>query len=795
MRFNGDAGMTALHSKLFRELWQQGSQMLSIAAVVAVGVMTVLTLRGSYQSLVAARDTYYRDTRFPDVWASLERAPESLRRRIESIPGVAVVNTRVAFSATLDVPHQAGPGLGAFVSIPDDRNAMLAKLHVVSGRYASAETRDEAVVSKKFAIANGFRIGDTLRAVINGHRRDLQIVGTAISPEYTYAVPPGALYPDDERFGIVWMNRRVLGPAYDMNGSFNQLVLTLAPRADRDRVIAELDRLLAPYGGRGAYGREHQASHQLVNSELESDRTLGTAIPVVFLLVAAFLLNIVLGRMIATQRTDIAVLKAFGYSNLEVGAHYVCFAMAAVLVGSLAGIGMGILTGRGMIAVYRGYFDFPTLRYGVSWSLIAVSAGVSAVAAGVGAAGAVRQAVALPPAEAMRPQAPASFRAGLVERLGIGGALPSSARMVLRNIERQPLRSLLSSIGVAFAVAILIVGLFLFDGIDYMMDLQFRVAQREDLSLTFNQPLPLSVRHDLANLRGVTRVEPFRSVPVRIRAGHRSREALITGMEPEARLRRIVTAEGHTLALPPEGLVVSSMLAEELGTSAGSTVVVEVLDGQRRSARVPVTAVIDDFMGISVYMDFEALHRLTRGGRSVSGAYLAVNPAARAALNDRLKRLPVVAGVASPAQMLKSFNEQLAQNLFVAVFFILGFSAVISIAVIYNGARIALSERGRELASLRVLGFSRREVAVLLLGEQGLTTVLGIPLGWALGRALAAAVSAGLRTETYRIPLVVNLSTFAWAAVITATAAILSGWMVRRRLDRMNLIDVLKTRE
>lgn len=787
--------MSTLDKKLLRELWQLRGQMLSIAAVVAVGVMTVLTMRGSYESLVLSRDLYYRDARFPELWAELERAPESLSERIASLPGVSAVRTRVTLAATLDVPSVEAPALGRFVSIPEERQSMLADLHVTAGRYIAPGRRDEVLISENFAEANGFRPGGTLRAVINGRLRDLSIVGVAISPEYTYAVPPGALYPEDERYGIVWMSREALGPAYEMEGAFNEVLLALTPEANPAAVSAQLDRLLEPYGGLGAYGREDQPSHQILDAELEQNRTMGTAIPAIFLLVAAFLLNIVLSRIIATQRTEIAVLKAFGYSNLEVGWHYLRFALAAVVVGVLAGAGMGIWLGQKMVLIYGDFFDFPALRYQVSFGLIGIAGGVSALGAGLGALGAVRRAVVLPPAEAMRPEPPASFRPGLFERIGLGEALPAAARMILRNIERKPARSLFSAVGVAFSVAILVVGLFMFDGVSLMMDLQFRVAQREDLSLTFNQPLSQSVRHDLENLRGVTRVEPFRVVPVRLRVGQRERESAITGLAPGAELRRIVTADGGTLAVPPEGLVLSQLLAEQLDVATGEVLRVELLEGERRTLQVRVAGIVEDFLGVSVYMSLDALHRLARGGRALSGAYLSVEPREQSALNARLKELPVVAGVASPAQTLASFEKQLSENFFVGVFFLLAFSGVIAMAVIYNGARIALSERGRELMSLRVFGFTRGEVAVLLLGEQALVTLLGIPLGWALGYGLAAAVSAGLQTESYRIPLVVSRATFAWAAVLTLLAALLSGWLVRRQLDRLSLIEVLKTRE
>ena len=787
--------VTAINRKLWREVWQHRGQMLSIAAVVATGIMTVLTMRGAYESLVFARDQYYGSSRFPDVWVQLERAPESLVRRLREVPGVAAVDTRVALAATLDVPGLDVPGTGRFVSIPERRRSMLGDLHLESGRYIAPGRRDEVIVSDNFAAANTLRPGGSIRATINGRHRDLSIAGIAISPEHIYAVPPGSLYPDDERYGIVWMSRDALGPAYDMEGAFNEAAFALSPGADINHVLDDIDRLLAPYGGRGAYGRKDQPSHLIIQSELDQLRTMGTAIPAIFLAVAAFLLNIVLSRLIATQRTEIAVLKAFGYSNLEVGRHYLQFALAAVLAGALAGTVLGVALGGAMVQLYATFFDFPSLTYRVSGTLVAIAATASILSAAAGALGAVRRATRLQPAEAMRPEPPATFHAGIFERMGVARALPAAGRMILRNVERQPFRSVFSAVGVAFSVAILVVGMFMFDGVDYMMDLQFRVAQREDLSLTFIEPLSASVGHDLAHLPGVGRVELFRSVPVRLRAGHRKREVAITGLEPDPRLRRVVTAGGHIQALPPKGLVMSLMLATQLAVEPGDFVTVEVLEGERRSSRVQVTGIVEDFLGLSAYTRLDALHRLTRGGRAISGAHLAVAPDARADLSAHLKRVPAVAGVASTAQSLEAFETQLADSLFIGIFFLLGFSSVIAMAVIYNGARIGLSERGRELASLRVLGFSRAEVALLLLGEQALITLAAIPLGWVLGYGLAAATAAGLQNEAYRIPLIVSARTYALASLVTVGAAVASGWIVRRRLNGLDLIAVLKTRE
>jgi len=785
----------ALNLKLWRELWRMRGQLLSIALVVAAGVMTVVTMRGTYQSLSSSLERYYEEYRFADVFAALQRAPVSLAARIEQLPGVAAVQTRVALVVSLDVPGLSEPAVGELLSLSEGEEETLNRLHLLRGRLPDAERPDEVLVSESFAEANGLRTGDRVGAVINGSLRQLEIVGVAISPDYIGEIAPGSIFPDDRRYAIVRMSRAALAAAAGMEGAFNRVSLQLAPGASEGEVIARLDALLEPYGGRGAHGRATHPSHQAVTAELEQNRIMGTVIPAIFLAVAAFLLNIVLGRLVGTQRDQIAVLKAFGYGNLAVGRHYLRFALVAVVSGALLGTATGIWFGHALTQVYGEYFRFPDLTYRVSWGLVALAAGVSIAAATAGALGSVRRAVRLPPAEAMRPEAPARFRPGPFERLGLGTWLSASVRMIVRNVERQPLRSLMSALGVAFSVALLLATMVFVDAVDFMVDMQFREIQREDLSLTFAAPLGRAVRHDLARLEGVGGVELVRTVPVRLSHGHLQRSTTISGMQADASLRRLVDQRRGEQALPPQGLVLNSMLASILGVRVGDSLQVRVLEGSRRELRVPVAATVQEMFGISAYMDFDALHVLLREAPVVTGAYLAVDAAQVEPLNERLKRLPAVASVYSPAVMRRSFEQQLDENLMVSLTFLLVLAGILGMGVIYNGARIALSERARELASLRVLGFTRREVTVLLLGEQGAITALAIPLGWVIGVGFAAGIMTTLDLESYRIPLVITPRSFLFSAAVAALAALLAGLAVRRRIHRLDLIEVLKTRE
>ena len=787
--------MTSLNRKLFRDLRHLSGQVLAVMLVVACGMASYLTMRSAYESLVFSQAEYYRESRFAEIFAQVKRAPESLAARLAAIPGVAQVETRVVFEVALDVPGLEEPATGRLVSVPEKYRPRLNDLYLREGRYIEPRQRDEVIISQAFASANRLKIGDTFKAILNGRRQQLRIVGIAISPEYVYEIRGAEVFPDNRRFGVLWMSREILGPAFDLKEGFNDLSLSLSPGADSAEIIARLDRLLEDYGGLGAYGRDEQISNRFLSDEIAQDRVTGIFIPSIFLGIAAFLIHIILSRMIALQRPQIGLLKAFGYSRWSIGGHYLKFALVIIAGGSLLGFALGIWFGTYLSEMYARFFHFPALRFRPTPSLIGWALLISGGSACLGALAAVRKAAALPPAEAMRPEPPSRFRTGWLERLGLQGLFHPAARMILRNLTRKKGKALLSVFGIAWAVAILVVGFYGFDAIDYIMKVQFGIIQREDAAVLFHNPRPTRVRYDLNHLPGVKESETFRMVPARLRFGHRSKRLGVLGLTPEGRLRSLVDSRLRPLFLPPEGIVLNTKLAEILGVSAGDDLQIEVLEGKRPVKTVVVSKLVDEMIGISAYMDIRALHRLLEEEPTVSGAYLAVDPSQAAQLYSRLKQTPAVGGVSIREAMLESFKQTIAENMTISTTMLIIFACVIAFGLVYNGARIALSERGNELASLRVLGFTQREVGVLLLGEQALLTLLAIPLGWLLGWGVCALIIQAAESELYRMPLVITGKTYAQAFLIVAASAFLSGLLVRRRIKHLDLIAVLKTRE
>lgn len=768
---------------------------LAIALVQIGGVATFVMSLSTYDTLLIARDGYYREERFADVFATLKRAPAAVSGRLQDIPGVERVQTRVVAAARLAVPGFGDPVVGTLVSVPEGREPELNGLHLRRGRLVEAGRDDEVLVNDSFAEAHGIGPGDVLTATINGRRKQLTIVGIAMSPEYMYAIAPGAVFPDFERYGILWMGRTALAAAYNMEGAFNDASFRLTAGTPAADVIERIDRVLARYGGQGAFGRGDQTSHRFLSEELKGLETMAAVFPVIFMGVAAFLLNVVITRLVTTQRNQIAILKAFGYSNLAVGMHYAALVVLIILLGLAGGVAVGIWMGRGLSSLYMEFYRFPFTEYHLHGYIVGMAALVSLAAGMSGTVLAVYRAVRLPPAEAMRPETPTVYRRTLVERLGLQHLLSQPTRMIARHIERRPFKTLLSVGGIAAACGIVMVANFQRDAVTYMVDVQYAMSQTQDLLVTLTEPSSQHALYSLTGIEGVQYAEGMRVVPARLRHGQRSYRGSVQGMEPDGKLRRILDADLRRVALPAAGVVLTDFLAELLAIQIGDLLTVEVLEGGRPVFEVPVAGLTSEYLGVAAYMQRSTLNRLLQEGNAINAVFLDIDELHSARIYRVLDAMPRVAGLVVRENAIRSFHKTMEETILFFSFVAAVLGGAIAFGVVYNSARIALSERDRELASLRVLGFTRGEVAYILLGELTLATLLALPLGYLFGRALCAYLSSAFRSDLYRVPLVLEADTFAFAASVVLGSALVSGLLLWRKLNRLDLIGVLKTRE
>lgn len=784
--------MLTLNRKLWRDLAALKGQVAAIAVVIAAGVMTLMIAVSSLDTIRLSMERFYSSHQFGDVYASLSRAPDTLTERLRDIPGINLVETRVIAPVRLEVPDFADPVRGQILSIPDGRQPVLNRLYLRSGTLPESGRADQVVISEPFAEAHELQAGDHLRVIIRGRYQRLQISGIALSPEFVYQVAPTDLLPDYERYAVMWMNRRALGNAFGMDGAFNNVVASLQAGSSADEVIERLDIMLAPYGAIGAHDRDDVMSHRMLTEEIAQLRVMAVVLPGVFLGVSAFLLSVLMGRIINTQRQQIAVIKAFGYRDLELAWHFSLLTGMIVAVGTLLGLVLGMWTGDAMAALYAEYFRFPETVTRLQARVVLLAVVVSGAAAGLGTFKAVLGAVRLPPAEAMRPPAPAEFHQSWLDRSRFGRWLAQTTRILLRNLSRSKLKSAMTITGIGLSASLLLLGSYQFNAVSQMIDLQYRKVLQMDVQVTFVEPTSARVMAELQAMPGVQYVEGYRSVPVRLRHTHLSERSSILGLPQDPQLRGLIDANAQPLSLSGQGLFMTTFLADQLQLDVGDPVQVDILEGQRRSLEMVLAGVVDEPLGLSAYMQRDALNALLREGPAISGVWLMTDADLRPEIYDRLWDAARVAGIGLISQAEDGLREYMDDTVLVMMAVLLLLAGSITFALVYNNARIAFAERARELATLRVLGFTRGQVGWVLVGEIALLTLLAIPVGWLLGTVFSWLLSLAFSMDMMRIPFHITHQTYAFSAAGVILASSLSVLMIAQRLKRLDMVEALK---
>jgi putative ABC transport system permease protein len=787
--------MQALNKKLLRDLWKIRGQAFAIALVVGSGVAVMVMSLSSLESLKETATAYYDRYRFGQVFAGLERAPKHVVYRIEQIPGVQTVQTRISKLVTLSIADFEEPIIGQINSVPERGEPLLNLIALRKGRLVAPGSLDEVVINENFAQAHELSVGDFVEAILNGKQRKLKIVGLGLSPEFVYSIGPGALMPDDKRYGILWMGYQALAAAFDLEESFNYVSVALLRNTNPKNVISQLDSLLERYGGIGAISRKDQISNWFLENELKQLRSMAETLPIIFILVAAFLTQMVLARLISIERSEIGLLKAFGYSGFRIGLHYFLMVIIITSIGIVLGWGVGVWLGHINTELYAAFFKFPFLFFRPSVSTFAISALITLAAAFIGTSRAVQRATALPPAEAMRPPAPPVFKKHSSKDSRIFSWLDQPTRIILRQIGRWPLRALLTSLGIAMSVGVLVMSLQWSDSIQSIVETYFYKAQRQDLTIMFADSESAAIVHQVKHLPGVLQVEPARIISAEFSSGHRFHRGSVSGVPDIASLSPVYDNNRGLIAIPEEGVVLGSALASKLEVTIGDAIQIKLLDGRRPKVTLPIVDVIDTYIGMPVYIALESLNRIMKEPRQIGMVNILVDENQQKSLFQELKKTPKMSAVMVKEGAIKTFENTMAETILIFISFFTMFACALAFGLVYNSTRIALSERGRELATLRVLGFSNLEISYILLGEIALFVLISLPLGCLVGYGLSWIIVNLMENELYRIPIIIFPDSYGLSMSIILIAAIISATIVQSKISRLNLVEVLKTRE
>ncbi|MGE0044851.1 MAG: ABC transporter permease [Hyphomonadaceae bacterium] len=787
--------MTPLDKKLLRDLWRMRIHVASVALVLGCGLAIFIMSLSLQDSLERTRAGYYADRRMADLAVSLVRAPDRVVRQLAELPGIEAVETRVTGLAVLNIAGMTEPASARLVSLPEHGRPAVNDLVVARGRWPDPSRPREALVNEAFASAHALAPGDRLEATIYGRRQTLSIVGIANSPEFVFVAAPGELFPQPARFGVIWMGREALARAFDLDGAFNEAVFRLGRNAAPNQASAAIDEMLRSYGSSGAYGRDRMISDRFLSEEISQLATMATFLPAFFLIIAAFLVNIALGRMIATERSNIGLLKSFGYTGGAIAWHYAKNALVFAVFGALLGWLGGQLLGAATADIYREYYRFPHLDFIVPPATIALAWLTAVATALLGALISVLRASRLAPAEALAPPRPAAFFSGPAELRSFTERLDAKSRIILRRIVRFPRRAGATSLGVAFAIALLVVAQSFPAVMKELLDVHFGLANRQHVTLTFAEAREAPVMHEVERLPGVIYAEPFRVEDVLFHHRGRDVQEAVFGVPFGARLSRVIGQNRDPIEPPASGIYLARALAGRLDAGAGDTVLIEQTRGRRTRASVRVAGIVDPMVGSSAYMELNTLSRLMRQPARISGAHARLDYARYRAFNERLKETPSLAGASFILLAAQSMRAQYDEGVGVMNFIFASFAAAMAGGVAFAAARITFAEQERDLATLRVLGFTRAEVSYVLIGELVLLAAAAIPAGCIMGLILAQALMESFETELYSFPFVCNPPGYAFAIAFTLLCVTVAALVVRRGVDKLDMVAVLKARD
>lgn len=792
--------MSALDHKLWRDVRNNAGILLSVVAIIAVGVGSFTGLLSTQRILHNTQSDYYRQYRFADFWVDLKKIPLPAVQALEQIPGVASVEARVVFDVILDMHDMPEPVTGRLISLPTQGfDRTINGVHLVRGSGFSDTRNEEVIVGDSFAKAHRLQPGDRIEIILNRRKESFVIVGTAISPEYIYQVPSfGSFAPDPEHFGILYLKETYARELLGFKNAANQIVGQLVPgyEQDVDVLLRQMDRQLAPYGVLSSVSRRLQPSNRFISDEIRSLGITATVMPSIFLLVAVLVLNVLMNRFAQSQRIIIGTFKAIGYSNWRITEHYLSFGLIIGAVGGGLGIAMGLGIASGLMHLYKGFFQFPTFTYQAYPDLLLAGMILSLLFAVAGTAKGVWSVLQLHPAEAMRPKPPERGGAIWLERFApLWRRLSFRTHIALRSLFRNQVRTATTIVSGVLAVAIIFAALTMRNSMYYLVEYQFEQIGHSDVDLSLRDSRNMDALYEARRLPGVQSAEAVYGLAADLRSGRISRRTVITGLSGNHQLTTPMDKHKQPIEIPPAGLVLSDKLAEILGAQVGDTVELTPVLGNRLPRIVPVAAIVEEFMGVGAYGDLNYLARLVNEPPLLNSIQMAAEPTRVNELYAAIKQLPDVSGINVRSQTKANIVNTILKTMIFSIGLIVLFAGIIAFGSILNASLIEIADRTRDISTFRVLGYRPLQVADIFFRENAFIFGTGLVLGFPVGYIMVHLISRVYNTELFRMPVFVSRPVVFLAGGLSCLFVGIAQWFVYRQIRKVEWLEGIKVKE
>jgi putative ABC transport system permease protein len=787
--------------KLLRDVLQRKGALLTLCIIVAIGVGCYISMASVYRDLSGSQKRYYQNYRFADFVVDVKRAPAWAVEEVASLPNVRAARGRVSFETLIDLPTREEPISGLAISMPETSSPVLNDILLYSGTWFSKGDHKEVILNDAFARKNGLSPGSRIKVLLLDKQHDLLVVGTAMSPEFVYLIPPGGVEvaPDPAQFGVMYLPEQFLQESCEMDGAFNQII-GVAYDSSRPALTATLgliEEKLDAYGVIGTTVAEDQPSARYLADELKGLRITSTVMPTIFLIVAVLVLNVLMSRMVAQQRTIIGTLKALGYTSGSITAHYIGYGIFVGLIGGLGGVAFGYWAQDELVKLYRQFFALPDIQPHFYLHVLLLGMTISIVSAAIGTLLGARRAARLEPAVAMRPPPPEKGGKVLPERIeGFWRPLPFRWKMIVRAIFRNPFRSSVNMLASLVATALIFAALSMTDSLDYLMNYEFKKVAHQDISISLRDPEGITAPREVSLLPTVTETEPQLVVPCDLQNGPYQKRIGVMGLVHGNHLYTPLDKQGNPIAIPGLGLILSKKLAEILNLAPGDTVRLRSLIGLREEVVAPIVGTVETFLGLSAYANIRYLSKLI-GEEWAANVILCDTFQGKAVHSflDPLKARPTVIGVKERTRALIQLNETFGKTMGTMMFIMVLFAGLVAFGSVFNTALVSLSERQREVGTLRVLGYSPTQITGIFSGESLMLNGAGILMGLAFGILLAHGLSLAYSTELYRFPAVIYPWRLAMCAVIMGIFVSAAQLIIHRLICKLKWLEVVKIME
>ncbi|SHK12211.1 ABC transporter permease [Paramaledivibacter caminithermalis] len=781
--------MKKLNLRLIRLIKKSYGQAIAVITVIAIGLLVYTAMKMAALNLENTLNEYYDLTNFADIYVQVVKIPGNEVKDLENKYGITNAQGRVVSDVPLKVEDEEEKVTIRIISIPNN-DERINNIYLIEGDGIKNKNKDVLVV-EQFAKARNIAIGDTLSVQMNGKLYNLNVAGIVSSPEYIYLMEnEQTLIPMPGKFGVVFVADELARQSFGFGSSYNEIVIKVKDENEIDKIEDKLEKVLKKYGVKRIIVRDNQLSNRMISEEINQLKNMAKVVPVIFLGVAALIIAVMISRMVKKDRVPIGVMKALGYKNIDIVLHYIKYSLVIGILGAIIGTNLGMLLAGAMTKMYLQYFNIPILKINYYYRYIMSAillASIFCITAGLWGG---KRVLKILPAESMRPEAPRSGKRILIERIKIiWSNLSFSWKMVMRNIFRNKKRFMFILVGISLSFAMLFLTFYQFNTALFMFENHYGDFQRMDYNINFSKPMNQRVIKDLKHLVNIDSIEPKVEFPFEIKNGWKSKVVNIIGIKRDTIFYKFENLNDEIINLPDEGIVLSENLAKFLDVSKGDTITINSFIPHRDDIHIIIKDVIKQSLGINAYMDIDQMQFKLLDKELITGAYIDSNDAVKKKLSN-LKNLTSIQSLQDLQNIFKQFLSLTISSISILVIF----SGILGFAVVYNSTIMGISERRLELSSLRVMGFSRKEIFWMIVKENLIMTIFGIIVGIPIGLSFVKGVEKAFSNELYTLRGDISFSIFLFSILLTVFFVVAAQLFTLKKIYKLDFMEALKSR-